>query len=242
MKSLKHIGRINDTNAKVIVVFRTLPGESDHALVLPVSRLMVEDHDTIMNLVDTEQAQEAFEFGEIMFIRTFTDSRRMLQAANADNLLQRVATDQIIMTPNTRDEILLSELNVLIAEQRNVAIDDLYTFVKGAVKVEEIAKGKEQLGRDVGEPANVPAAKTETSDTLSDESIAGSYRSQADAMFKEAQRLRKEADALDPKPVTESKAKAKPKGTPKAKSPAKEGKAKAVKNAKAKKTAKKADA
>ncbi len=241
MKSLKHIGRINGSGAKVIVVFRTLPGESDHALVLPVSRLQVEDHDTIMSLIDTAQAQDAFEFGEIMFIRTFSDSRRMLQAANADNILLRVATDQIIMTPNTKDEILLSELNVLIAEQKNVAIDELYTFVKGAVKVDDINKGKETLGRDVGEP-NIPAAQpvvTESTGVLSDAVIAKSMRDEANVMSKEALRLRKEANALDPKPA---KAKATPKGTPKAESPAKEGKARAAKNAKAKKATPKAEA
>jgi len=36
---LKHIGRINNTGVKVLVIFRTLPGESDHALVLPVANL-----------------------------------------------------------------------------------------------------------------------------------------------------------------------------------------------------------
>jgi hypothetical protein len=33
---------------------------------------------------------------------------------------------------------------------------------------------------------------------LSDKDIAKSYRSQADAMYKEAARLRREADELDP--------------------------------------------
>jgi len=33
---------------------------------------------------------------------------------------------------------------------------------------------------------------------LTDKDIAKSYRSQADAMYKEAARLRKEADELDP--------------------------------------------
>ena len=36
---LKHIGKLKNTGMKVVVVFRTLPGESDHALVLPVAQL-----------------------------------------------------------------------------------------------------------------------------------------------------------------------------------------------------------
>ncbi len=217
MKSLKHIGRMKDTNAKVLVVFRTLPGESDHALVLPVSVLPSENHDNIMNLLETRQAQDVFEFGEIMFIRKFSDGRSMLAAANYDKMLKRVATDQIIMTPNTSDEILLSELNVLIAEQKNCAVDDLYTFVSGAAKVEDVVKIND-LGRDVGEP-NVPEyeAKTEPVDTLTDESIATSYRNQADSMMKEAQRLLEEAEQLAPTKKAPAKKKAATKKKPAAK-------------------------
>jgi hypothetical protein len=118
-RSLKHLGRMSNTGAKVIVVFRTLPGESNTALVLPVSQLSDSYHDSIMTLVETDQAQEAFEFGEMMFIRTFPDGRPMLQALQADGRLQKVATSIVTMTPNTNDSIMLAELNVLVAEQKN---------------------------------------------------------------------------------------------------------------------------
>ena len=193
---LKHIGRMKNTGAKVLVVFRTLPGEANQALVLPVAQLPDSYHDSIMTLVETDQAQESFEFGEIMFIRTFTDGRPMLQAMQADGRLQKVPTDSVLMTPTTNDTVLLSDLNVLIAEQKNCSIDDLYTFVKGAptnnVQEKEIAP---VVDPDV--PAPIRAQATE-SEALSDKDLARSYRSQADAMYKEAARLRKEADALDP--------------------------------------------
>ena len=202
-RPLKHIGRINNTGAKVLVVFRTLPGESNTALVLPVSNLPDHYHDSIMEMVVTDQAQEAFELGEMMFIRSFTDGRPMLQAMQADGRLQKVSTDLVTMTPNPNDSILLSDLNVLIAEQKNCTIDDLYTFVSGApkksdTKVEEIAKVKDltpNVDPDIPAPVRAQAAATET---LSDKDIAKSLRSQADALYKEAARLRKEAEDLDP--------------------------------------------
>jgi hypothetical protein len=94
-------------------------------------------------------------------------------------------------------------LNILIAEQKNCAVDDLYTFVSGAPKksdatVEDIAKVKDlapSVDPDIPAPVRAQAATTEA---LSDRDIAKSYRSQADAMYKEAARLRKEADELDP--------------------------------------------
>lgn len=194
----KHVGKMANTGSKVLVVFRTLPGESNTALVLPVTQLPDHYHDAIMEVVETQQAQDAFEFGEIMFMRSFPDGRPMLQAMQADGRLHKVATDTVIMTPTPTDSIVLSELNVLIAEQKNCTVDDLYTFVSGAPKAkpETPPKAAEPMvDPDIPAPLRAQASSTEA---LSDKDIAKSYRSQADAMYKEAARLRKEADALDP--------------------------------------------
>jgi hypothetical protein len=214
MKSINHVGRIKKNNAKVLVAFRTLPGESNFALVVPVASLSDSYHDSLMSTVESLEAQAAFEFGEVMFTRMFADGRPMLRALQADGLLQKVPTDTVLMTPTSNDNIGLDELNVLIAEQRNCAVDELCTFVsgapKGGVSIEDIAK-IEDLGRDVGEPAftekKSEPLKAKENEVLSDKDIAKSYRSQADAMYKEAARLRKEADSLDPivKKTTKSK-------------------------------------
>lgn len=193
MKSLKHIGRIQNTGAKVLVVFRTLPGESNMALVLPVAQLPDQYHDSIMTLVETDQAQEAFEFGEMMHIRPFPDGRPMLRAMQADNRLIKVPTDSVMMTPTTNDTVLLANLNTLIAEQKNCTVDDLCTFVAGAPT--EVKEATPAVDSDIPAPVRAQA----TSDTaLTDKDLAKSYRSQADAMYKEAARLRKEAEELDP--------------------------------------------
>jgi hypothetical protein len=195
---LKHIGRMKNTGVKVLTIFRTLPGESNMALVLPVANLPDSYHDSIMTVVESEQAQDAFELGEMLFIRTFPDGRPMLQALQADNRLQKVSTDLVIMSPTANDSVPLDQLNVLIAEQRNCTIDDLYTFVSGAPKksdatVQDIVEVKDLASQPSNEPIKA------TGDTvLTDKDIAKSYRSQADAMYKEAARLRKEADELDP--------------------------------------------
>ena len=57
---------------------------------------------------------------------------------------------------------------------------------------------------------DVPApvrAQASTSEALTDKDLAKSYRSQADAMYKEAARLRKQADELDPPAKKTTKAK-----------------------------------
>ena len=204
MKTLKHIGRIKNTGAKVLVVFRTLPGESNMALVLPVATLADSYHDALMQLVETDQAQESFEFGEIMHARPFPDGRPMLRAMQADGRMQKVATDSVLMTPAVNTTVPLDQLNLLIAEQKNCTVDDLCNFVAGGpgknpdrkAEVKEIAKVNE-----------TPSAQASNSEPLSDQELARSFRSQADSLYKEAARLRKQADDLDPpaKKATKSK-------------------------------------
>ena len=197
MKNLKHVGKIRNTGSKVLVVFRTLPGESNMALVVQTSPLSDQYHNAIIDLVDQDVAQDAWEFGEILFTRPFPDGRPMLQALQADNRLIKVATDSVIMTPTPNSEISLHELNSFIAEQKNCAIDDLYTFTKGA-------PAKKEGVKKVEDAVSVAAS---TNEVLTDRDIARNFRSQADAMYKEAARLRKQADDIDPpaKKATKSK-------------------------------------
>jgi hypothetical protein len=188
MKTLKHIGKMKNTGTKVIVIFRTLPGESNTALVLQTQNLPDQYHDALIQLVDSEQAQGTNEFGEIMFIRRFPDGRPMLQAMQQDNRLQKVATDTVIMTPTLNSSIPLDQLNVIIAQQLNMAVDDLASLVAGGVKTPPTDSKK----------STEPAQAVESAEPLTDKDIAKKYRSDADAMYKEAARLRKAADDIDP--------------------------------------------
>jgi hypothetical protein len=202
MKTLKHIGKMKNTGEKVLVIFRTLPGESNMALVLATSTLPDIYHDALIQLVESEQAQDANEFGEIMFIRRFPDGRSMLSAMQQDNRLKKVATDTVIMTPTLSASIPLDQLNVIIAEQRGVAVGDLASLVNGGTPADRDS---------VKIPPVVESAKIEevkTSEALTDKDLARSYRSQADAMYKEAAKLRKQADDLDP-PAKKAAAKSK---------------------------------
>jgi hypothetical protein len=108
----------------------------------------------------------------------------------------KVAQNEVEMTPNNQSSVLLSELNKVIAEQRGVTVADL--ALKGAdgktVQPDEPAITAEQV-----------AAGT-TEGVLTDEQLAAQYRSQADALFKEAKALREQAEELVP---TKKKAKAK---------------------------------
>lgn len=196
MKQIKHVGKVKNTGTKVVVVFRTLPGESNSALVLSTHNLPDSYHDSLMTVIESEQAQDVFEFGELMFTRPFPDGRPMLEAMQQDGRLLKYPTDTIIMTPTPNVEIQLDQLNVMIAEQKNCAVDELCNFVSGAQKMQ----------KKITEAPSAPAILETVEEAvpvvdqpvLSEQDLAKNYRSQADALYKEAARLRREADSLDP--------------------------------------------
>ena len=192
MKSLKHIGRMKNTGTKVLVAFRTLPGESNYALVLPTTTLPDQYHDALIQLVESDQAQNTNEFGEIMFTRHFPDGRKMLSAMQQDNRFQKVPTDTVIMTPTLNASIALDQLNVLIAEQKNMGVDDLASLVAGGTVA------KNNRAKESADKSRSPKVEAKIEEVLSEKDLAKKYRSDADAMYKEAARLRKQADELDP--------------------------------------------
>ena len=72
---------------------------------------------------------------------------------------------------------------------------------------EEVATAQEVKPKSAPAVQAEAQAATNTPNALSDEDLAKSLRSNADAMFKEAQRLRKEAEALVPTKKKTAKAK-----------------------------------
>jgi hypothetical protein len=212
---LKHIGKMKHNGAKVCVVYRTLPGEAYSALVVGTSTLNDQYHNAMMKELESDQGQEANELGDILNVRSFPDGNNMLRQLHMTGKLTKVPTDQVIMTPNSLTEISLDQLNIMIAEQKNVAIDDLaITSDSGQHKL----KSENVEIKDIYDPdqdhTNVKitdhaAAKTRSdvpgeeliappSDIIPPTKSAADYRSEADRLYKEAAKLRKMADELDP--------------------------------------------
>ena len=190
MANLKHIGRFKKTGRKCAVVFRTLPGDPNSALVVQTENLPDEDHDNLINLIESNTGQVADELADAMQRTPLGDGSIMLARFHTRGNLTKVNTADIEMTPDTSTTISLDELNQEIATQKGVRVEDLAV---GGTSVEEIATSKD-ISPDV--PADVKTASTE--DTLSDEKLAAKYRADADALFKEATELRKQAEDLSP--------------------------------------------
>jgi hypothetical protein len=88
------------------------------------------------------------------------------------------------MTPDTQSQIPLDQLNQIIAEQKGITVEEL-----------AVTDGSEE-----SKPKKKPAEKKPVADGIDTPAdlSAAEMRSKADALYKEAARLRKEADEIDP--------------------------------------------
>lgn len=186
---MKHVGKMKNNNAKVVVVYRTLPGDPHSALVVGTGALQESYHDSLMSLVQGEAGQGANELADILAVRKFPDGSNMLSWLHSRGQLKKVPTSGVLMIPTTTTSIPLNELNQLIAEQRGVSLEELAVNDGTPVKP---AKTQEKAEIVLEESSDEP-------------STAAEMRSKADALFKQAQQLRRKADELDP-PKSKKKA------------------------------------
>lgn len=191
MTDIKHVGRIEKTGKKCIVVFRTLPGDAFNALVVFTESLSESYHDALISVVDSNAAQNTNELSEVLARAVFPDGSTMLPSLHAKGLLQKVATDLIEMIPNNKMVVRLSELNQLIAEQLGISVQDLaLKDPKNPTEIKEIA-----TAQDISPKQDVTNIEPQT---LTDEDLAKKYRSDADRLSKEAAQLRRLAEELVP--------------------------------------------
>jgi hypothetical protein len=189
MSEIKHVGRVKATNKKVIVAYRTIPGDAHFCLVVPTENLPDAHHDAIINLVESSAGQESYEFAEALDRSQFPDGSKMLPTLHAAGRLIKVPTSSIEMIPSPGVAILLSELNQIIAEQRGVAVDELSLKpgISDSVEIQDVATVKDQPVVD----------ETTTTDVVTTfetpEKEAKYYRSQADKLAKQAAEYRRKA-------------------------------------------------
>ena len=184
---MKHVGKMKNNSARVAVVYRTLPGDHTNCLVVGTHGLGDSYHDTLMNVIEDDSGQQANELADILSARRFPDGSNMLGYLHSNNHLIKVKTSMVMMTPDAQTQIPLDELNVIIAEQKGISLEDLAVSDGAQKKTEKKSVAKEEssivITDDTGQSLDLSPAE---------------LRSKADALFKQAQQLRKKADEIDP--------------------------------------------
>ena len=157
--------------------------------------------------------QQANNLADALFRNIMADGRNTLEALHKDGHISKVPTNQVIVTANARSTVRLDELNTILNEMakgedaiKRMAELDANSGMTGK------AKPRVREGREVGMPPSSLAQPLPASDpadiaasVLTDADIAKQLNNQADKMrssaqqlLAEAERLTKEAAALNP--------------------------------------------
>jgi hypothetical protein len=180
-KFIKHVG-INGQGKKVVVVFRSLPDDSESALVIPTEALPALYHDDLIRAIESNHAQDSNDPSDFLFRQVFHDGTNMLNTIHQRGWMIKVSTKSVVMTPRPGVEINLVDLN---RELKQIERSEIATQPKSG------STRSSDIGGNVQE-SSPPGV-------ITDQQLASKYRAQAATFEAEVRRLREEADKLDPK-------------------------------------------
>ena len=127
-RHFKHIGELADeSKAKVVIMYRTVPGEADNCLVVGTKFLPDQYHNALMKAVESEGGQEADEFADFASRQTFPDGTNMLAMLHNDNYIKKFKTKEIMVTYGSGEDgrILLNKLNEMIAKEKGITVKEM---------------------------------------------------------------------------------------------------------------------
>ena len=88
-RHFKHIGELADeSKAKVVVLYRTVPDEPNNCLVVGTKFLPDMYHNALMKAVESDGGQQANELADFISRQTFPDGTNMLEMLHNDNYIK----------------------------------------------------------------------------------------------------------------------------------------------------------
>jgi len=198
-KNMKHIGKIANTGLKCVVVFREIYDErgnvidDKNCLIVETERLPDMEHDDVVRVVQSPEAQDAIEFYQIAHRSLFSDGENMLKRLHEGGYLKKYPTDQVNMTPNNHTSVKLSDINQIVRKQSSGMSE---RDITNSMVNDTDSPPRTQTSLD---PTQTIDQAVNTGEQVLDETaIAKSLLSQADTFLAEAERLRDEAYDMAP--------------------------------------------
>lgn len=110
----KHAGQLANTGVRVAVVFRKLPNDDNHCLIVETERLPDSYHDYVIQCLNSKEAAETNEFYEVLNRRTFPDGLNCLTALHQRGFLRKEPVSNVTMLPLPGQAVPLALINATI--------------------------------------------------------------------------------------------------------------------------------
>lgn len=205
----KHVGR-NKLGTRLVVVFREIPDDENHCLIVETDSLPDMYHEQLLREVDSRDAQDTTNLYEILERRNFGDGGQMLNTLHERGFIKKLKVVDVEMMPMPNRPVSLSLVNEQIKNG---------TMAAETGETAPVVTPPSDTGISVDTDAglvDVPVVPVTVGITSDEEKLAAgeSKLLQARLMEEDAKKLRKEAYVLNPalkKGGRPSKAKAKAK-------------------------------
>tara|TARA_A100001388_G_C28691101_1_gene461373 strand:+ start:429 stop:1043 length:615 start_codon:yes stop_codon:yes gene_type:complete len=139
---MKHVGKVGEK--PVVVVFREVPNEPDNALIVETGTLEPDQHDALMNVIQSPEAQESNNVSEVLHRRTFPDGSNMLTSLHYSKKITKVPVNLVSLTPTPSQAVALEEVNAEIRKIEAGSNPPLNTEVDPATLETDPALAAEQ--------------------------------------------------------------------------------------------------
>ena len=139
---MKHVGKVGEK--PVVVVFREVPNEPDNALIVETGSLEPDQHDALMNVIQSPEAQESNNVSEVLHRRTFPDGSNMLTSLHYSKKITKVPVNLVSLTPTPSQAVALEEVNAEIRKIEAGSNPPLNTEVNPATLETDPALAAEQ--------------------------------------------------------------------------------------------------
>ena len=191
---MKHVGKVGEK--PVVVVYREVPNEPDNALVVETGSLEPEQHDALMNVVQSPEAQESNNISEVLHRRTFPDGSNMLTALHYAKKIVKTPVNLVSLTPTPAQAVSLEDVNAEIRKIENQSNPPLNTEVDPATLVETDPTLAAQQSEPVSSDDPVEVAKGMLQQAMLMEEDVKALQSDINVKKAEAYKL---APELEPK-------------------------------------------
>ena len=159
MAFLKHVGRHSGTGQRLVVVFLQLPDEKENALCVYSDSLPDRYHDALMEAVESPEGQAATGLYEVLTRKVFWHGTPMLQTLHQENILRKVPTASIIMTPNSNTSVPLNDILGQMSEEgtAEVPVNDTTQTPEPSQVDTNVEESKQDENRQIAQNLMVQA-------------------------------------------------------------------------------------
>jgi hypothetical protein len=208
MQFMKHIGRHGDR--KVAVLFREVPREDHMCLVIYPDTLPAPWEAAIMKVLESEVGQQSENFADALHRSYLPDGRVILETLHKEQMIKKIRTADVTITPRPDSSIRLDELNKMLNEmkQGEEAIKRLAENDAAQGLVDPSVKRAAEAAFKNQQTQKTQAPVVDDSNGLSDRALAQNMLNQATRMeaeakglIAEAARMKKDAERMDPSVV-----------------------------------------